>query len=261
VPDNAQNWWRHQIAELGLIGALPSSWISVLVVLVVWRSMVRHRESIPVVAGAVVAGVGTASLLGVPTQHPATWIACATLLFWLIAIDRRETRDRAHPAAAGQWIAALLIAIVVAAGQGLAARGDLRVPRRAQVSELPFSYGVTATEGLSEFGDFRWVSARAVAVWPISGPWLQLTVWAPHTDVATRPVSYRVLLDCRDIITREVGDRSPQSYYVQAPRGERWLMLEFRGSREVNPDRALQIATAWVAGVPAGAPPDRVIPQ
>jgi hypothetical protein len=259
VPDNAQNWWRHQIAELGLVGALPSLWISVLVVAVVWRSVLRHRASIPVVAGAVLAGVGTASLLGVPTQHPATWIAVATLLFWLIAIDHDATRAR--PAAAGWWIAGVLIAVVVAVGQALAARDDLRVPRRAQLSELPFSYGVTAPEGLSEFGDFRWVSGRAVAVWPIAGPWLQLTLWAPHADVATRPVGYRVLVDGREIITREVSDRSPQTYYVQAPRGERLLMLEFRASREMNPDRALQIATAWVARVPAGTPPDRTIPH
>ena len=186
-------------------------------------------------------------------------MAFATLLFWLIAIERDETR--AGPAATGWWIAAVLIAIIVAVGQALAARGDLRVARRAQLSELPFSYGVTAPEGLSEFGDFRWVSGRAVAVWPIAGPWLQLTLWAPHADVATRPVGYRVLVDGGEVITREVSDRSPQTYYVQAPRGERWLMLEVRASHEMNPDRALQIATAWVARVPAGAPPDRVIPH
>lgn len=259
VPDNAQNWWRHQIAELGLVGALPSQWISWLVVLAVWRAIARRREPIPVVAGAVLSGVGVASLFGVPTQHPATWIGFATLLFWLIAIEGREPAGGERPAAATAWLAAALLAIVAVTGQIVAARGDLRVPRRAQLSGLPFSYGVMAPEGLSEFGDFRWVSARAVAVWPISGPWLRLTLWAPHADVTARPVRYRVLLDGREIIARDARDRDPQTYYVQAPRGERLMMLDFRVSREASRDRALQVATAWVAGAPAGTPPDRVI--
>ena len=25
-PDNAQNWWRHHLAELGLVGSMPLLW-------------------------------------------------------------------------------------------------------------------------------------------------------------------------------------------------------------------------------------------
>ena len=258
VPDNAQNWWRHQIAELGLAGALPPLWISVLAMIAVWRG-VTERDPIQVVVAAVLTGVGVASLLGVPTQHPATWLAFATLLFWMIA--RAPRRPSALSGRQGQWAFVWLLAIVVAIGQGLEARGELRVPRRAQRSLLPFAYGLTPPEGLSEFGEFRWAGARAVSVLPTAGPWLQLTIWAPHSDVATRPVSYTVSLNERPVIVREARDRDPQTYYLQMPRDHRFVMLEFDASRELQPDRALQIATTWLGGVPAGAPPERVISQ
>ena len=256
VPDNAQNWWRHQIAELGFAGALPSLWMSVLVIIAIWRGVIE-RNPIPVVTGAVLTGVGIASLLGVPTQHPATWLAFATLLFWLMTLASRHRSTDSTPQ--WQWAVASILAIVVAIGQGLDATGDLRVPRRAQRSQLPFAYGLTPPEGLSEFGEFRWAGARAVSVQPTAGPWLQLTIWTPHSDVAARPVRYAVSLNGREVITREARDRDPQTYYLQMPRDERFVMLEFHASRDAQPDRALQIATTWLGGVPAGTPPDRVI--
>jgi hypothetical protein len=258
VPDNAQNWWRHQIAELGVLGAAPCLVLSVLAIGALWRGL-NTREPVAVVVSAVLAGVGVAGLLGVPTQHPATWIAFVTLLFWLVSMFRQPAPDRPATGTDWRWMIAFGIAIVVAFGDTASALRDLRVPVRAARSRLPFGYGVTGAEGLSEFGEFRWAASRAVTVMPIGGPWLQLTIWAPHPDVDTRPVRYRVAVDGRDVIAVEVTDRAPRSYFLQMPGNQHVVMIELQASRDLHRDRALQIATAWQPSVPAGTPDDRVI--
>jgi hypothetical protein len=260
VADNAQNWWRHQIAELGYAGALPLLWISVLVLVAIWRGLRTRGDPVPLVVSSVIVGVGMASLVGVPTQHPATLLAFLTLLFWLVAL----TTPAAAPAAGAgpprwQWVAAIVIVSAVAVGQASAARGDLRVPHRAQRSQLAFGYGLTPPEGLSELGEFRWAARRTVAVLPIQAPWLQLTIWAAHSDVATRPVEYTVVMGGREVIAQTVSDREPRTFYLQMPDGVRVAMIELHASRDVQPDRALQIATTWRPDAPANAPPDRVI--
>jgi O-antigen ligase len=261
VPDNAQNWWRHQIAELGVAGALPLLWLSLLVAHRVWRGWRTPHDPPRLVIACVLAGVGIASLLGVPTQHPATLISFLTLLFWLTATWDRGDEPGRVAAARWRWSAAFALAALVAAGQARAAAGDLGLPRRAQKSGLPFAYGVTAPEGLSEFGEFRWAAGRGVSVQPPLGPWLQLTIWTAHPDVASRPVHYEVALDGRAVVSADSHDREPRTYYLQMPRGERMIVLEFAASRDVHRDRALQLATAWIGAPPADAPPDRVIPQ
>ena len=260
VADNAQNWWRHQIAELGVAGALPLLWISLLVIAAIWRGIGAREDPVSLVVSSVIVGVGMASLAGVPTQHPATLLAFLTLLFWLIALSTpavAATGPVASPR--GPWVAAIVIVSVVAVGQASTARGDLRVPHRAQRSQLAFGYGLTPPEGLSELGEFRWAARRTVAVLPIQAPWLQLTIWAPHSDVATRPVTYSVVLDGREVIAQTVSDREPRTFYLQMPDGVRVALIELHASRDAQPDRALQLATTWRPGAPANAPPDRVI--
>jgi hypothetical protein len=52
-------------------------------------------------------------------------------------------------------------------------------------------------EGLSQYGDVRRLSGRAVWVTPIPHRWLQLTMWPPHADVETNPVVARLEIDGR----------------------------------------------------------------
>ena len=74
--DNAQNWWRHQWAELGLIGALPAFVCSLLAMaagLRAWRS--------PAPAWALpVLGLGVLSLVSPPVQHPFLQVLVALLI-------------------------------------------------------------------------------------------------------------------------------------------------------------------------------------
>ena len=250
--DNAQNWWRHQIAELGLLGAFPSLWFSGVVL-----TLFRRRDHTPAdatVLRGIVVGVGLASLLGVPTQHPATWLSFATVLFWLAATV--GVTPGASVRGTTSWMAAG-IALAVAIGQAVTARADLRVPQRALDSRLPYSYGLSAVEGLSQYGDVRRVSDHAVWVTPIPHRWLQLTMWPPHGDVETNPVVARFAIDGRTL-SHSFTSRAPVSYYIELP-GDAFMLLEAWISRSVRRDLALEIATAWHRELPADTPPDRVL--
>lgn len=257
TPDNAQNWWRHQLAELGLLGALPSWWISALLIAAVWQGT-RGTEPTANVLSAGLAGVGAASLLGVPTQLPAIWIAFITLTFWLLALPGPNAPNVEQERRSWVWAAACVLAAVVALGQAITARADLRVPHRAMRSGLTFGYGLSPSEGLSEFGELRWSAGRALEVLRVGNRWLRITVWAPHPDIASRPVTLNVAVNDRRVVTYTLNTSQPVTYYVATP-DARFALLEMEVSREMRPDRALQVATAWLPEPPATAPSTQII--
>jgi hypothetical protein len=245
--DNAQTWWRHQVAELGLLGALPSLWISVLIVGVLWRG-VAYVEPLGVttVIRAALVGVGLASLLGVPTQLPVSWLAFVTLVFWLIALPAAEGEGRLEqPRSATGSRLAFALALIVATGLTISARGDLRVATRALRTQVPYSYGLSPPEGLSEYGELRWSAKRAAQVLPVANRYLQITLWALNPDVAERPVTARVTLDGHRVIDRALTSHEPATFSVEMPEHARWAQLEIDASREWQRDRAIQIATTW----------------
>lgn len=260
VADNAQNWWRHQIAELGLIGALPSLWISMMVIAFLWRGG-PYVEPIGVttILRTVLIGVGAASLLGVPTQHPASWVSFATILFWLTALSGHEANAGAAARSRWMWRGAFAVAVLTAAGVGLTAAGDLRVPLRALRTGLPYSYGVSPPEGLSEYGELRWTASRAVAVVAVPNRYLKLTFWAPHPDVASNPVTVQVELNQRRVIGHSLSSHEPITYYLEMPENAHWALVEVSVSREIRQDRALQVATAWLRELPPDVPSERVV--
>src|SRR5207244_1914997 len=69
--DNAQNWWRHQIAELGVLGSLGIlAWTIAFAASAIF---VRGNGDGPFVRGAVkgaIVGFAAASLVGMPGQVP-----------------------------------------------------------------------------------------------------------------------------------------------------------------------------------------------
>ena len=87
VPDNAQNWYRHQLVENGLIGSV--GWI-LWVVLFGWfvmsaRAPQPTRFAATIVKGMLVA-LAVVSLVGMPTQNVAVTITLWTLAFWYLAL-------------------------------------------------------------------------------------------------------------------------------------------------------------------------------
>lgn len=266
LPDNAQNWWRHQFAELGLVGAVPVVWASLLIFGLVWRGGARagHREPASVVRG-VVAGLGLASLVGMPTQHPAMWLTFMTLVFWLAALAAHDESPASHPVpresppTAG-WVVIALIVIATMIGQTLSATGDLRLPARAQRAGFPFTYGLSASEPSADYGELRWTTGHAVAVAPAEHQWLELTLWALHPDIDSAPVTARVWRDGELVIEIELTDSSPVTRVIHASDSARFAWLEIGASRTFGDGRGLRIATRWHRQVPEGTAADKVVP-
>jgi O-antigen ligase len=76
-PDNAQNFWRHTLAEQGILGLLPVLWLTLL--------SLRSLISAPAVGEDLVmkvmlAGLGVALLFGYPVQDPAIAVTVGTLV-------------------------------------------------------------------------------------------------------------------------------------------------------------------------------------
>jgi hypothetical protein len=257
--DNAQNWWRHQVAELGVLGAMPAIWASILVLLLLRGETGSDiAPTVSILRGAIV-GVGIASLLGVPTQHPATWLSFATAVFWLESLHRRHT-GAAAAARSGGWLVGMFgLAIAVAIGLTYTARGSLRPLARASEVGAPYWQGFSPSEGLSDYGEFRWAATEAVALLPVANRWLQLTLWAPYADVAARDVRATVKFDGREVITHIFATSDAETFFVAAPSGVHRVMLEIRVTGRIPPQRALQTAIAWRATRPPDAPPTRVI--
>lgn len=258
--DNAQNWWRHQLAELGIIGAFAPMWFSGLLLATVWRGRPAPEDRFPAtVIGAVLVGVGVASLLGVPAQNPATWISFVTLAFWLGSLSPLGVRNVGVGAGRTVWALTLIPALVVGIGTAISARGELRVAHRAQRSNVPYGYGLSATQGFSELGELRWAKQRSVMVIAVPHRWLQLTMWAPHQDVAADPVEVRLTLNGREVLDRRFDSSAPVVYFLEMTPDARPALVELSVSREAAPGLALQVATVWKRELPTDTPAEQIL--
>ena len=253
--DNAQNWWRQQLAELGVLGALPALWFSGLVALLCWprKQPEQQKGGGTVLRGAMI-GLGLASLVGVPTQGAAIMIAFGTMLFWL-AVSFSEAEAVSGPTTR-RWGIALVIVAVVVTTLILSARGELRVPARALRSGVPYSYGWTTPQEVSPYGEVRWMASQAVIVVPKAQRWLRVTVWAPYADLSAQPVVFELRANGRTMLSRDIDTTGPVSFAVDI--GEP-AAIEMRASREVLPDRSLQIAMSWHDELPAGLPEEHIV--
>jgi hypothetical protein len=255
-PDNAQNWWRHQVAELGVVGAIPALWMTFLVATLCRGRDDSSEEKAATPLRGVLIGLAGVSLVGVPTQSPAVTIVFGALLFWLATAAK--PRDEMRPTIPRTWhLLALLVAVVIAS-VALSARGTLRVPYRAMRAGVPYAYGLTAPQEVSPYGEVRWMATHALWVLPAKDRWLRLTVWAPHGDLASRPVRFDIQVNADATRSRTLLDERPSSIYIDTTRA-RALMLELNATRELTTGRALQIATSWHADLPRDVPEEYVI--
>jgi hypothetical protein len=254
-PDNAQNWWRQQIAELGFLGAAPSLAFSVLILLVVVSAPARAvgRWS-AIVLGAVLLGVGLINLLAVPTQQPAVWITVLTVVYWLSAlVSASPMISTGHTPSRWMWTIVVVVPLLVAAGQFQSATGDLRVPVRAARVGFPFAYGFTSPDG----DNVPWMSRRAVAVVPPQDAFLSWTAEGPHL---TEPIRVRLWRSQQLIGDFEVSRGQPVTRIIAVPSGARLFSFEGVITGPLPNNRGLKITPQWLREVPPGTPAEIVVP-
>jgi hypothetical protein len=215
-PDNAQNWWRQQAAELGRFGSLPAVLASVLTIVAAMRAL-AHRARLA--AAAPLAGLGVMALVSPPTAHPILQVVLGLVVAAAVAHRRMATRQPARGA-----IAVWIVAVACAAGTAAAGWRELRPPFRAARFHFTYNYGTTDIVP-TPFGEGRWMKPRAVAVIPPTGArTLVARIVAPHDDLAQRPV--RIVVSSRQgpVCAHVVVDHTPFECRVPVPH-DAWPMI------------------------------------
>jgi hypothetical protein len=259
-PDNAQNWYRHQLAELGIVGSLP--WI-IWVVAFGFFVLGRHT-GMPAVgwtARGVILAFAAISFVGMPGQDAIVAITFWTMAFWYVRLVGVAPPTPLKPSS---WAVIAVALAIFTAGTLHAAANELRVPVRAQRGGWPYSYGLYADEPDGQGGKQRWTGRRAVAVFPASSQWMALTVSvdhraiSPRTTVApvsrapTRPVDAKVWCNGELVLEKRLTTTAPETQYVRVPDGDRWVLLETWVNRILSPrdfgvpdDRELGMMIMW----------------
>jgi hypothetical protein len=250
TPDNAQNWYRHQLAEMGIVGSLGwIFWIGLLGAFF-WRTSRRdaaaeHRVEAGAIVGALV-GVALVSLVGMPTANTAAALTLMVFVFWYSAIvdpngrvlpsrstPSRQTLTRSALTSRGLVIA--LPIVLFLAGTAFVGWTRLRPPQRALRFGWEYVSGFYDFERLPGQAPFRWTTRHAVDVFPIANRYLRLRYWVNPPDVERRPMGVKIWLQNRLVVDASLRSVTPVTEYVQAPAGEQRLMLEARVSRTWKP--------------------------
>jgi O-antigen ligase len=246
-PDNAQAWWRHNLAELGVIGFIPLLWWCV----VFGRQMFAIARSADRLSAAMLRGVligfFVASLFGMPSQSVAIVMTFWVFVFWLsleatpVAADPSPRRQPSHL----MVIAAALIAIH--AGMTIVdAFGDLRPHNRAQRWDWYYRYGFHTNDndgtdlepdpGGNPIGR-RWTMTDSLAVIKVKGKVLKFVAWIDHPDSDVNPVHTRIWADSKLVYEGDLK-RSPIFLDIPATPGRTHLLLETSIDRTWRPSDA-----------------------
>lgn len=229
APDNAQNWFRHQLTEFGIVGSL--GWIVwvLLFLRLLFRGKLRKDRATAggLVRGALIA-LGLVSLVGMPTQNTSLALLFWTLVFWydrLLEPDSgQSTGSRVPPVAA--WAGVWVLAFGYAAGLATVSWIDLRVPYRAQRADWNYSYGFHGLERDSAGEEFRWAGRRGLAVVPIRDRWIEVSAWTHHPDMSEHPVSLEVRVDGVPLIDAVRRDASRVTAAVRIPEDRTRVVVE-----------------------------------
>jgi hypothetical protein len=238
TPDNAQNWFRQQVAELGLLGSLACfAWCLLFVrALAVRARDARVSPSAWVLRGSLIA-LGLVSLVGVAGQATPIVITFWTFAFWYLSVvewptafDPYQRQLVSGPA----WALVLAIVAVHAATTYASARGDLLPQNRAQRFGWYYRYGLHDLERQQDGGRGRiWTMKKSLAVIPVQGQVLKFVCWIDHPD--SDPVTVRVWADSKLVLNTELRKGENAAIDIPAPVGERRMIIETSVSRTFRP--------------------------
>lgn len=231
--DNAQNWFRHQAAELGVLGSVGLILWSLVLLHLLVTTHGEHPVRVPAatVKGTIVA-LGLVSLVGMPTQNASVTLAFWTFVFWYVRlVGGPESSPAATPLPRAAWAAMVTIVAVFLAGTAWEAGGSLRVPNRAARFDFPYRYGAYPEEVGEDERTFRWTRERAVFVEPAEQRRLQISAWVGHPDVMRQPVHVRVWVAGRRVIDQQWRAHAPVTRTVEIRSATPRVVIEARVSR------------------------------
>lgn len=233
--DNAQNWWRHQAAELGLLGgAMLFAWSAVLIWKVVTgRTAPRHAFTATAVRGLLV-GLGVCSLLGMPTQSPLVLLWFMLLVAWLtVAISNADV-----PGIYRRGVAICVLAAALSGAYAVAhlvlGLGELSVPARAMEIQRPLVTGAYGPEA-SPTGEFTWTRRVANFYWPVTDRYVVMRLGVQHPDLAEQPVELTVSTPCGTIVDMPMRSIDPVTVGIEVPPGQKMVHWTVRVSRTFKP--------------------------
>jgi hypothetical protein len=231
-PDNAQNWLRHQVAELGILGSV--GWVGWSVLLLVLLLTAHATTFSGAVLRLILIGFGLVSLVGVPAQSIAVAITFWTFAWWFIdEVDGWKPRqDGTNSAIRWAWAALWLLILAHGAASVRAARTFLRPPVQAMRADIDYATGLYEPEGDPPF---QWTKQRAVAVMPVTKRWIRLDLLVNHADLAQRPVDAKVWVNGQLTVDTLLRSPATTTRYALVGDGRTRMMLETWVSRVERP--------------------------
>ena len=243
--DNAQNWWRHQVAELGVVASMPILLWSLLIAWLVFtrRSRPDARIETEMLRGLLF-GIGVASLLGMPTQNPVVLV----IFFYIVARFEILTRPTAElvkghgigrfldPPARLAWIAGVAVAVGYAGGHLVLARGPLKPLERAARTSRDYVVGTYASERLPQ-GEFRWTKKHATFALVAPSRFLVVRYHIDHPDADAHPVELRITTPCQTLVDEFRTDSAIDAVAFELPEGQQRVVFDTDVSRTWQPSR------------------------
>jgi hypothetical protein len=241
-PDNAQAWWRHNLAELGAIGFIPL----LLWCLVFGRQLFAiERNADRVSAGmlrGVLIGFFFASLFGVPAQSAAIVMTFWAFVFWFL-IESQPMPGSPRRTQNNMLAIAVVGLVAIHAGMTVVhAFGDLRPQHRAERFNWFYRYGfhttadgtdVEADPGGNPIGR-RWTLKDSLAVIPVRGKTLKFVAWLDHPDSDEKPVHTRIWADGELVYEGDLR-RTPLFLDIPATPGKSHMRVETSIDRTFRP--------------------------
>jgi hypothetical protein len=237
-PDNAQNWFRQQVAELGVLGSVAAfAWCLLFLRALAARARdARFAASARVLRGPLIA-LGLVSLVGVAGQSTPIVITFWTFAFWFLSVvewPREFDPYRRQMVWRPAWAIVLAIVAVHAATTFAAARGDLLPQHRAQRFGWYYRYGLYEPERAADGRRGRiWTMKESLAVIPVEGRVLKFVCWIDHPD--TDPVTVKVWADSKLVLSKDLRKGQSAAVDIPAPEGERRMIIETSVSRTFRP--------------------------
>lgn len=239
VPDNAQSWFRHNAAELGLLGVVPLVWWCVVFAQLMLSRTAGDRVSAGMLCG-VLLGFFAASVFGMPAQSIAIVITFWVFAYWLYT-EKAGSVTPARVLPSWLTVAAIVLVALQAGTTTVNAFGNMRPLERAKRWDWYYRYGwvfidkdVENDPGGNPVGR-RWTMKKSLALIPVKGRVLKFVAWIDHPDSDKRPVHTRVWADSKLVYEGDLTRGTPITMDIAARPGEKYLVLETEIDRLFRP--------------------------